>query len=74
LLDFINSGNPYLFIQQHNSLDCSDWELVDQLKQIINLPIGFEDQYKDLRVLGKSEIGKLIKIRAWYLERNKVEQ
>jgi AdoMet-dependent rRNA methyltransferase SPB1 len=24
LLDFINSGNPYLFIQQHNSLDCSD--------------------------------------------------
>ncbi len=69
LMDFIKSSNPYLFIQQHNSIDSSDKDLVEQIKLFINLPVGFEDLYKDLRVLGKSEIGKLIKIRARYLEK-----
>ena len=44
-----------MFIQQHNTIDCSDKEFIDSVSQQIKVPSDLQDLCKDLKVLGKAE-------------------
>lgn len=50
-----------------------DKEFLNEISQKVKVPADLEETLKDLKVLGKGEVGKLIKLRARIVEKIKLE-
>lgn len=56
LRNFIECDNPYEFIKNNNAIEIEDREYFDKISKLSKVPTGFEDDLKDLRLLGKKEV------------------
>lgn len=50
-----------------------DKEFLNEMSQMVKVPADLEETLKDLKVLGKGDIAKLIKLRARIVEKIKLE-
>lgn len=62
ITDFLKSDNPFPIFLDNNEMTVSEEER-EQLLGLVKLPDGFEENIKDLKVLGKRELAGLLKWR-----------